>query len=172
MRGTLPACCARAASGHPTTPLPRSAMNSRRLMGLTPRLGSQTNYSTVHRGKKRSLKAESGQSRRLAFGHESASPQISDMSGHLSHLSHRDEGALSHLNRGIDGVFEVLRVVSRALVSIAEVHAIVARAHLAQSEPETTCNGFGFLERHRLPSSPLAALLSHVTAASDNEAER
>src|SRR5262245_30252780 len=30
-------CCARAASGHPATPLPRSAMNSRRLMGLTPR---------------------------------------------------------------------------------------------------------------------------------------
>jgi len=30
-------CCARAASGHATAELPRSAMNSRRLMGLTPR---------------------------------------------------------------------------------------------------------------------------------------
>jgi hypothetical protein len=29
--------CARAASGHAATPLPRSAMNSRRLIGLTPR---------------------------------------------------------------------------------------------------------------------------------------
>src|SRR5262245_21206908 len=29
-------CCARAAIGHPATPLPRSAMNSRRLMGLSP----------------------------------------------------------------------------------------------------------------------------------------
>src|SRR5262249_20767873 len=67
------------------------------------------------------------------------------------------------LNRGIDGVFEIVRVVGRGLVSIAEVHAIVTRAYLAQSEPETACNGFGFLERHRLPSSPLAALLSHVT---------
>jgi len=39
--------CARAASGHPATPLPTSAMNSRRLMGLTPRPGSQTKYSRV-----------------------------------------------------------------------------------------------------------------------------
>jgi hypothetical protein len=30
-------CCARAASGHAAAELPRSAMNSRRLMGLTPR---------------------------------------------------------------------------------------------------------------------------------------
>jgi hypothetical protein len=33
----IAACCAHAASGHAATPLPRSAMNSRRLMGLTPR---------------------------------------------------------------------------------------------------------------------------------------
>src|SRR5262245_17800586 len=49
----------------------------------------------------------------------------------LSHSSHRDNGALSHLNRGIDGVFEIVRVVGCGLVSIAEVHAIVARAYLA-----------------------------------------
>src|SRR5262245_2452254 len=85
------------------------------------------------------------------------------LSGPLSRSSHRDNGALSHLNRCIDGVLEIVRVIGRRLVSIAEVHAIVAGAYLAQSELETACNGFGFLKRHRLPSSPLAALLSHVT---------
>ena len=53
-----------------------------------------------------------------------------------------------HLNRSIDGVFEIVRVVSRGLVPIAEVHAIFAGAHLAQSEPEMARNRFGFLERH------------------------
>ena len=51
------------------------------------------------------------------------------------------------LNRSNDGVFEIVRVVGRRLVSIAEVHAVVARAHLAQSEPEMARNRFGFLER-------------------------
>jgi hypothetical protein len=41
-----------------------------------------------------------------------------------------------HLNRGFDGIFELVRVMDCRLVSIAEVHAIRARAHLAQSEPE------------------------------------
>src|SRR5262245_18905477 len=36
-RGVLPGCCACAASGHTATLLPTSAMNSRRLMGLTPK---------------------------------------------------------------------------------------------------------------------------------------
>src|SRR5262245_25025654 len=53
-----------------------------------------------------------------------------------------------HLNSGVDGVFEAVRVVGRGLVSIAEVHAKVARAHLAQSEPEMARDRFGFLERH------------------------
>src|SRR5215471_10115997 len=53
-----------------------------------------------------------------------------------------------HLNRGVDGVFETVRVVRRHLVSIAEVHAIVARAHLAQGEPEMSRDRFGLLERH------------------------
>src|SRR5262245_16247936 len=53
-----------------------------------------------------------------------------------------------HLNRGIDGVFELVRVVGRGLISIAEVHAIVAGAKLAQSEPEMARDRFGFLERH------------------------
>src|SRR5262249_9619646 len=53
-----------------------------------------------------------------------------------------------HLNRGIDGVFELVCVVRRGLISIAEVHAIVARAKLAQSEPEMARDRFGFLERH------------------------
>jgi hypothetical protein len=53
-----------------------------------------------------------------------------------------------HLNRGIDGVFEIVLVVSRGLVSIAEVHAIFAGAKLAQSEPEMARDRFGFLERH------------------------
>jgi hypothetical protein len=53
-----------------------------------------------------------------------------------------------HLNRGIDGVLETVRVVGRILVSIAEVHPIVARAHLAQGEPEMARDRFGLLERH------------------------
>src|SRR5262245_19529205 len=52
------------------------------------------------------------------------------------------------LNRGIDGVFEILRVVGRGLVSVAAAHAIVAGAHLAQGEPEMSRDRFGFLERH------------------------
>src|SRR5262249_23317868 len=74
-----------------------------------------------------------------------------------------------HLNRGIDGVFEIVRVVGRGLVSIAEVHSIVARAHLAQSEPETARDRFGFLECHgastpldtrSLAESPLLSLFA------------
>src|SRR5262249_21604461 len=60
-----------------------------------------------------------------------------------------------HLDRGIDGVFEIVRVIGRRLVSIAEVHAIIAGAHLAQSEPEMARNRFGFLERHGA-STPLS----------------
>src|SRR5262249_59583823 len=52
------------------------------------------------------------------------------------------------LNRGIDGVFEALRVVGRGLVSVAAAHAKVAGAHLAQGEPEMSRDRFGFLERH------------------------
>ena len=52
------------------------------------------------------------------------------------------------LKHSIDGIFEIVRVVGRHLVSIAEVHAIVARAHLAQSEPEMARDRFGFLKRH------------------------
>jgi hypothetical protein len=40
------------------------------------------------------------------------------------------------------------QIACRGLVPIAEVHAIIARAHLAQSEPETARDRFGFLERH------------------------
>jgi hypothetical protein len=39
-------------------------------------------------------------------------------------------------------------VVSRRFVSIAEVHSIRARAHVAQSEPEMARDRFGFLKRH------------------------
>jgi len=38
-----------------TAPLPTSAMNSRRLMGLTPRLRSQTDYSRSGMGRGRAL---------------------------------------------------------------------------------------------------------------------
>ena len=54
----------------------------------------------------------------------------------------------SHLNRRIDGIFEVVRVIGRSLISIAEVHAIVAGAQQAQGEPEVARDRFGFLERH------------------------
>src|SRR5262245_40852387 len=46
------------------------------------------------------------------------------------------------------GVFEIVRVVGRGLVSIAKVHAIVAGAHHAQGEPEMARDRFGLLERH------------------------
>ena len=51
-----------------------------------------------------------------------------------------DIAGTGHLNRGFDGILQIVRVVSRRFVSIAEVHAIVARAHLAQSEPEMARN--------------------------------
>src|SRR5262249_17814633 len=38
---------------------------------------------------------------------------------------------------------------------IAEVHAIVAGAKLAQSEPEMARNRFGFLKRHHFVGAPL-----------------
>src|SRR5262245_45712787 len=44
-----------AGQGRAAKLLPTNGMNSRRLMGLIPRPGSRTNYSTVHRSKKRSL---------------------------------------------------------------------------------------------------------------------
>jgi hypothetical protein len=56
-----------------------------------------------------------------------------------------------HLDRGFDGIFKIVRVVGRGLVSFAEVHAIIARAHAAQSEPEMARDRLGFLERHHLP---------------------
>jgi hypothetical protein len=49
-----------------------------------------------------------------------------------------------HLNRGVDGVFEIVRVVGRDIVSIAEADAIVAGAQLAQSEPEMARDRFRF----------------------------
>jgi hypothetical protein len=55
---------------------------------------------------------------------------------------------MGHLNRSIDGVFEIVRVVGRGFVSIAEVHAIFARVQQAQREPEVARNRFRFLERH------------------------
>jgi len=55
---------------------------------------------------------------------------------------------MGHLNRGIDGVFEIVRVVGRGFVSIAEVHAIFARVQQAQREPEVARNRFRFVERH------------------------
>src|SRR5262249_14162661 len=46
------------------------------------------------------------------------------------------------------GVFEIVRVVGRGLVSIAKVHAIVAGAHHAPSEPEMTRARFGLSDRN------------------------
>src|SRR5262249_2679732 len=60
----------------------------------------------------------------------------------------RHNSPTRHLNRRLDGIFEIVRVVGRGLVSIAKVHAIVAGAHHAQSEPEMARDRFGLLERH------------------------
>jgi hypothetical protein len=67
--------------------------------------------------------------------------------------------ATGHLNRGVNGVFEIVRVVGRGLVSIAKVHAVIARAYLAQSEPKTARDGFGFLKRHGASLSNRYALI-------------
>jgi hypothetical protein len=55
---------------------------------------------------------------------------------------------VGHHNHGINGRLRACLCSRRGLVSIAEVHAIVAGAQLAQSEPEMARNRFGFLERH------------------------
>ena len=73
-----------------------------------------------------------------------------------------------HLNRGIDGIFEIVRVVSRGLVPIAEVHAIFAGAHLAQSEPEMARNRFGFLERHGFLNRDQEAVAVELPAKARN----
>src|SRR5262249_21505928 len=72
-----------------------------------------------------------------------------------------------HLSRGIDGVFEIVRVIGRGLVSIAEVHAILARAHLAQSEPEMARDRFGLLERHGFVKSSSGSVSKAVGTARD-----
>src|SRR5262249_15367138 len=77
------------------------------------------------------------------------------MSAGRACLRHNACSLTGHLNRSIDGVFEIVRVIGRRLVSIAEVHAVVAGAHLAQSEPEMARNRFSFLERHGFVGAPL-----------------
>jgi hypothetical protein len=67
-------------------------------------------------------------------------PSLLRSSSQLALTSHRDGG--------INGVFEIDRVAGRALVPITEVHAIVARAHLAQSEPKMSRDRFRYLERN------------------------
>jgi hypothetical protein len=74
--------------------------------------------------------------------------------------------ARGHLNRRIDGTFEIVRVVSRRFVSIAEVHAIRARAHLAQSEPEMARDRFGFLEHHGFAKSSSGSTYKAADTAS------
>src|SRR5262249_12326567 len=64
----------------------------------------------------------------------------------------------------IDGIFEIVRVVGRNLGSITEVHAIVARAYLAQSEPEVPRDRFGFLERHEYSNGQFCGPLRGVSA--------
>src|SRR5262245_8704570 len=69
-----------------------------------------------------------------------------------------------HLDHGSDGIFEIVRVVGRGLVSIAEVHAVIARAKLAQSEPEMARDRFCFLQRHgaSMPSPLLSRFAPRV----------
>jgi hypothetical protein len=62
-----------------------------------------------------------------------------------------------HCYRDIDGVFEIVGVVGRRVVSSGKLHAIVSRAHFAQNAPEMARDRFGFLERHCLsPQVPHA----------------
>jgi hypothetical protein len=74
-----------------------------------------------------------------------------------------------HPNRGIDRVFETVGVVGRGLVSIAEVHAIFARAHLAKSEPEMTSDRFGFSERHGFVKSSSGSTSRRLVTPAANQ---
>src|SRR5262249_35545265 len=68
IRGILLACCARAASGHAAAPVPRSAMNCRRLIGLS----QATDHGPSIAGL-RVIQARASQQRRAAnvrFGSE------------------------------------------------------------------------------------------------------
>jgi hypothetical protein len=47
-------------------------------------------------------------------------------------------------------------VTTLARLRAISTHAVVARAHLAQSEPEMARNRFGFLERHGFVGAPLS----------------
>jgi hypothetical protein len=58
--------------------------------------------------------------RTMGCGRDAASATTSDSVG-LAIA--RKRSLTSHLNRGVDGVFKVVRVVGRGLVSIAEVWA-------------------------------------------------
>jgi hypothetical protein len=68
-----------------------------------------------------------------------------------AYLRHNARSLTGQLNRGIGGVLEIVRVTGRWLVSIAEPHAIIARAHLAQGEAKMSRDRFGFLERRGPP---------------------
>jgi hypothetical protein len=74
-----------------------------------------------------------------------------------------------HLNYSIDGIFEIVRVVGCGLVSIAEVHAKVAKAHRAQSETEMARDRFGFLERHGFVKSSSDSTHKAADTASSGE---
>src|SRR5262245_205553 len=103
-------------------------------------LGTKTNppLSSTCVGIKRGARDRPRRSSRAPRGR--IRPQTCTMSSQLA--------PTGHLNRGIDGVFEIVRVVRRDLVFFAKAYAIIARAHLAQSEPEMACDRFGLLECH------------------------
>jgi hypothetical protein len=130
---------------------------SRFLSRIAPRAGLVTSRQTFVRRCQcvwHGLKSSRRGARLARLWPARQSPEVPAMPDHVSNSVWCSLSPTGHPNRGIDRVFETVSVVGRGLVSIAEVHAIVARAHLAKSEPEMTSDRFGFSERHGFVKSP------------------
>ena len=134
-----------------TAPEECAALPSPLLCSFRPRAGLVTSGQTFVRRCQcvwHGLKSSRRGARLARLWPAPQSPEVPAIPDHVSNSVSVQLSPTGHPNRGIDCVFETVGVVGRGLVSIAEVHAIVARAHLAKSEPEMTGDRFGFSERH------------------------
>jgi hypothetical protein len=63
----------------------------------------------------------------------------------------------SHLNPGIDGIFERVPVLRRGFIAISKVHPVATGVHLPQREAQMACDRFGLRERGGLLKSHLGS---------------